>query len=149
MASSSPSDEASCSAVAGSLRIRRWSRRSCSAAAHEPLLRSVVQVALEPAALRVTGLDDARARFLQLVQAGAQLDIQAHVLECDRRSAGDGLQVLWIIAQRCLVHQRRHRLTVAADQRRSPVCVPIGELDRTAVEIGIGRELRQPEGQLE
>ena len=34
---------------------------------HEPLLRAVVQVALEPPALGVAGLDDARARRGQLL----------------------------------------------------------------------------------
>ena len=41
----------------------------------EPLLRAVVEVALQPAALLVRGLDDPRARGAQLLDAGAQLGL--------------------------------------------------------------------------
>ena len=51
----------------------------------EPLLRAVVQVALEPAALGVAGRDDALARRLQLGEPGVGLRLQALVLERDRR----------------------------------------------------------------
>ena len=50
---------------------------------HEPLLRAVVQVALEPAALRVAGGDDPLARCLQLVEPRVGLGEEALVLERD------------------------------------------------------------------
>ena len=65
----------------------------------EPLLGAVVQVALEPAALGVAGLDDPRARALQLVQAGAQLGLQARVLERDRGRGGDRVEQLGLVAR--------------------------------------------------
>ena len=56
--------------LAGGRRVPlelRADRRRSSATEHEPLLRAVVQVALEPPALGVAGLDDARARRGQLL----------------------------------------------------------------------------------
>ncbi len=61
----SPSSRSS-AAVGVVARPRLCSSRSCSAIADQPLLRAVVQVALEPPALRVTGGDDPLARGLQL-----------------------------------------------------------------------------------
>ena len=52
---------------------------------HEPLLRAVVQVALEPPALLVAGLRDPRARRLDLGELEAQLDPQAAELHRHRR----------------------------------------------------------------
>ena len=52
---------------------------------HEPLLRAVVEVALEPPALLVAGLRDPRARRLDLGQLEAQLDPQAAELHRHRR----------------------------------------------------------------
>ena len=58
-------------AVLGSLTIFRRAIRTSSAERDEPLLRAVVQVALDPAAGRVGGLDDPHARGPQLLRAGA------------------------------------------------------------------------------
>ena len=51
----------------------------------EPLLGAVVEVALEPLALLLAGLDHARARALELLQLRLLLGLQAAVLERDRR----------------------------------------------------------------
>ena len=48
---------------------------------HQPLLGAVVQVALEPAALGVAGLDGARARGAQLLELRARLRLQPLVVE--------------------------------------------------------------------
>ena len=47
----------------------------------QPLLRAVVEVALEPAPLGVAGLDDARPRGAQLVELGERLGPQRLVLD--------------------------------------------------------------------
>jgi hypothetical protein len=47
----------------------------------EPLLGSVVQVALDPAALRVGGFDDAGARVAQLQQIRVQLRLETGALK--------------------------------------------------------------------
>ena len=52
----------------------------------QPLLRAVVQVALDPAALLVAGGDDPRPRGLDLGELAAQLDAQPRDL--DRQPAG-------------------------------------------------------------
>ena len=53
----------------------------------QPLLGAVVEVALEAAALVVGGLDDPRPRRAQLLDPGAQLDVQALVLEREAAAA--------------------------------------------------------------
>ena len=61
--------------------------RSVQRQRDEPLLGAVVQVALQPPALLRAGLDDPGARGAQLLDAGAQLGLQALVLD---RQAGGG-----------------------------------------------------------
>ena len=56
----------------------------------QPLLRAVVQVALESPPRGVTGLDDARARCAQVVELVQQLGLQALVLDGE---AGGGADV--------------------------------------------------------
>ena len=79
-ASSRSSADASCELVAEALEERRRRRpgpwragaratRTSSASDDEPLLRAVVQVALDLAPRGVGGLDDARARRAQLLRA--------------------------------------------------------------------------------
>ena len=53
----------------------------------EALLRAVVDVALDPAALVVGGRDDARARLLHLLELGAELGVEARVLEREPAAA--------------------------------------------------------------
>ena len=65
----------------------------------EPLLRAVVEVALELAARGVAGLDDPGARGPQVAQAGAQVGLQALVLERDPGGGGDRADEL--AARRC------------------------------------------------
>ena len=59
--------------------------RSVSDERDEPLLGAVVQVALQPPALGSAGLDDPRARGAQLLDARAQLGLQALVLRSPGR----------------------------------------------------------------
>ena len=54
----------------------------------EPLLGAVVEVALEPPALGVAGLDDAGARRAQLLELRAHLGLQPLVLEREPRGRG-------------------------------------------------------------
>ena len=61
---------------------------------HEPLLRAVVQVAPDPAALLVGGVHGARAAGDQLVAAGAQGALVAAALELGAGAGGEDLQRL-------------------------------------------------------
>ena len=63
----------------------------------EPLLGAVVEVALELAAGGVAGLDDAGARGPQVAQAGAQVRLQALVLERDPGRGGDRADELGLL----------------------------------------------------
>ena len=63
----------------------------------QPLLGAVVEVALEPPPLGVPRLDDARARGAHLGQLGAQLRLQARVLERQARRRRDRLHQLRLL----------------------------------------------------
>ena len=58
---------------------------------HQPLLRAIVEVPFEPAAFRVAGVDDPRARGSEFVDVRPQLGIEPFVLERQRRGGPDGL----------------------------------------------------------
>ena len=80
----------------------------------QPLLRSVVKVALEPTAFFVAGSDDPRPRVTQLGKLGAELGLEPLVLEREARRGADRLE------QRGLVEEHGS-CTIAA--RRSPMYV--------------------------
>ena len=85
----------------------------------QPLLGAVVQVALEALALAVAGLDDPGPRAAQLLQPGAQLHLQARVLERDAGGGRDAVEQLGLVEQRRVVHERGHGLAVALDHRHA------------------------------
>ena len=88
---------------------------------HQPLLRAVVQVALDPPPLGLRGLDDPRARRAQLLEPGAQLGLQALVLEREPgRRAGRGDE-LGLVGQRRVVDERRDPPALAPDLRHGPL----------------------------
>ena len=72
----------------------------------QALLRAVVQVALESAALGVGGRDDARARRPQLRQVGAPRGVQPLVLERQSRGGGDLGHECGVVEQSAAVHER-------------------------------------------
>ena len=84
---------------------------------HQPLLRAVVQVALEPPALGVAGGDDPLARCLQLVEPHVGLGQEALVLERDGRRRAGGLEQLGILVERGVVDERGDLPPVALDRR--------------------------------
>ncbi len=97
----------------------------------EPLLRAVVQVALQPPALGVAGRDDPLARRLQLDQPRLRLGVQVLVLERDRGRRGDRLDELRVVVERGVVDQRRDAVAVALDGRDRPVAAGRGERRRS------------------
>ena len=114
----------------------------------EPLLRSVVEVSLEPAAFLVADRDDTSARLLHLGQPPAHLHAQPgdldrqprrldHVLEqvrslCERFVVDDGREL-----ERSPLH-RRDRAPVRRQLLRDSTCG-----------IDVEADVRQPEEQLE
>ena len=75
----------------------------------EPLLGAVVQVPLEPAALGVGGLDEARARALQLGELHLQLPLQPVSLQRQTRSRECCLEQLAFLEQRRVVLDQGER----------------------------------------
>jgi hypothetical protein len=65
----------------------------------ETLLGAVVEVALEPAALGITGLDDADTRGAEIGQLGARLGLEALVFEREARRRRDFLDELGVVEE--------------------------------------------------
>ena len=139
--SSSPADVSSSSASAGSVRSAALDHAQLERHGHEPRLRPVVEVALEPPALGVAGSDDALARRAQLGEPVLRLRLQPRVVERDRRRGRDGRHELRIVVERCVVDEHRELAAVALDGRGRPVATGRGQLDRlaAAVDVGIAR----------
>ena len=125
------------SAASGSLRSLAWARRMRQREGDEPLLGAVVQVALEPAALRRAGLDEPGARRPQLLDARAQLRLQALVLDREAGRGGDGAHELGVVAQRAVVHDRAHERARRARpaSRRAAGSSSLGQRDRVAAGV--------------
>ena len=83
---------------------------------NQSLLRAVMQVTLEPAALGVAGRDDPLARRLHLGEPGLRLLQQALVLERHRRRRPDGLDHLRILVERRVVDERRDLTALVLDR---------------------------------
>ena len=101
-------------AHAGSLAQRSRASWSSIISDDEPLLRAVVEVAAEAAALGVARLDDPRARRAQRLEPRAQLDLEPPVLERQRRGARAAPQQLGLLAQRGVVDERADAPAVVA-----------------------------------
>ena len=85
----------------------------------EPLLSAVVQVALELAARGVAGLDDPCPRGPQVAEPGAQVGLQALVLERDAGGGSDGADQFGLVAQRRVVDERGDTASRRARRRSS------------------------------
>ena len=110
----------------------------------EALLGPVVQVALDPPALHLRGLDDPDARGAELLQPGAQLGLQALVLEREPgRGARRGDQ-LGVVTERRVVHERGDPAPVALDLRHRPV---LRERDRAALGVDVAVAERIDDGE--
>ena len=99
----------------------------------EPLLGAVVQVALEPAALEHRDVDEPRARALELLDAGAQLGLEALVLELQRGRRGRRAHEARVVAQRRVVDDRADELAVALDLGDGAPGARLGQLVALAV----------------
>ena len=109
------SSRARASAIAGQLLLEQ---AELERERDQPLLRAVVQIALQSLALLLAGLDHACARAAQLLQVRLQLGLQAAVLERDPGCRRHRAQQLRLVLERRVVHQRGHVPAVPVDQRR-------------------------------
>src|SRR3954452_17011720 len=99
----------------------------------EPLLGAVEEVALEPPALAHRDLDEPRARGLQLLDPGAQLGLEALVLELQRGRGGRGAHETRVVAQRGVVEDGADALAVALDLGDRAAGAVDGQLDPMAL----------------
>ena len=89
---------------------RDASRPSATRQRHEPLLRAVVEVALDPAALGVGRGDDPAAGRAHLRELRAHLGRQALVLEHERGGGANGFDERRLVEQRRIVNRARRPL---------------------------------------
>ena len=114
---------------------------------HEPLLRAVVEVALEPPALGVAGLDGPRPRRAQLLEPRPRLRLQALVVEREPGRRAHVLEQPRIVEQLGAVDDDGDRPPAAHERRdRSPVRVR--RLDRAALGVHVAIAVERI-GQLE
>ena len=145
--SSSPAELTSCSASAGSRADAALDHPQLERDGDEPLLRAVVEVALEPPPLRVAGGDDALARGAQLREPVLGLGLQPRVVERDRGRGGDGLDELRIVVERRVVDEHPELAAVALDRRRRTVATRRGQRDRLSAAVDVGALARHAIGQ--
>ena len=97
----------------------------------EPLLRAVVEVALDPPPLGVGRGDDPGPRRPHLGELRAHLGRQALVLEHEPRRRAHGLHERRLVEQRRIVDERGDLLALRGHQRDRPVRA-LRELERSA-----------------
>ena len=112
------------------------------------LLRAVVEVALDPAALGVGRRHEPRARLPHLEQSRAQLGLQARVLQREPRRRGHRLEQLGVLEQRRVVDQGGERLVVVVQYRDAPARV-VGQHDGRTVGVDVTLAVGQPERELQ
>ena len=104
----------------------------------QPLLGAVVEVALEPPALGVAGLDDPRARRAQLVAAGASASAcEPLVLDGQPRGGADLALQLGGRERRRVVDDDRELAAVAHDRRARAARAGGQRLDRKPLRVDV------------
>ena len=83
----------------------------------QPLLRAVVEIALDPAPRLVARSDDSRPRLLNLQQLRPCLGLQARVLQCEVRRRAGRLEEPRLLSQGRIVHDRGERLSLVLEGR--------------------------------
>lgn len=115
----------------------------------QPLLGSVVQVALKALTFSLGGLDDSRARPAQLFESGSKLDVQLGILQRDAEGRRDRLEKLTLFFERWVVKKGGNTVAVPLDERHRPRGARVRQRDRPALGVGVRPELREPVGQCE
>ena len=107
---------------------------------------TVVQVALEPPALLVAGLDDAHARCLHLGELEPNLDAKSGHLDREPGSREHAVEQVATFVQRRVVREHGRAHVVATDlPSRADIERKVDEL---AACIGVGLRLGEPEEEL-
>ena len=115
----------------------------------QPLLGSIMQIALQPLALTQPRLDHPCTRTLQLLQVSFLLGLQAAVLERDSGRGADRGEQLTFFLQRRVMEQRGHPRPFAVDQRHCSAARRFRQHHAPPIQIGPTPKLRQPVRELE
>ena len=114
----------------------------------QALLGAVVEVALEPPPLGVSGLDDAGAGGAHLGELGAELRLQARVLEREARGGADRLEELGLVQERRVVDERGDASAVMLEHG-DRTSFARGHVERAPARIDVALVRGQPESELE
>ena len=98
----------------------------------QPLLGAVVQVALDPAALGVAELHDAGAGGADFLELGADLGLQALVLDRQAGGGRDRLHQLGLVVEGGVVDQGGGGVAVVAQDGDAAVAAGSWQLDRAS-----------------
>src|SRR3954454_1963739 len=110
----------------------------------QPLLGTVVQVALQSLPLPLSRLDHASARSLQLLQMRLLFGLQACILERNASCRRYRAQQLGLVVEGRIVDECGDVLSVLVDQGRRVGRRLVRQLDRLAFEIRVCSELGKP-----
>ena len=116
--------------------------------ADQPLLRAVVEVALEPTPLVLGCSHDAGAGLRHRPKLLSKLALEPLVLEREPENADHSLDELGLVAERRVVDHRGERAVGGPDHRDGPPVAIGREVDRTTA-LGPPRTVRVPAQQLE
>ena len=114
----------------------------------QALLGAVVEVALEPPSLGVSGLDDAGTGGSHLGELGAEFRLQARVLEREARGGADGLEELGLVQERRVVDERGDTSAVVLEHGDG-ASFARGHVERAPAGIDVALVCGQPESELE
>ena len=114
----------------------------------QALLGAVVEVALEPSALGVAGFDDARSRGPHLVELGAQLGLQAGVLQRQARRRADRVDEGGVVEECGVVNERGEAPAVALQDGDGAARLGVG-VELCSVRPDVALTVREPEGEHE
>ena len=114
----------------------------------QALLSAVVEVALEPPPLGVPGLDDAGTGSSHLGELGAELRLQARVLEREARGGGDGLEEFGLVQERRVVDEGGDTSAVVLEDGDG-ASFARGHVERAPAGIDVALVRGQPESELE
>ena len=114
---------------------------------HEPLLRTVVKIALEATAFLVAGLNDPGARLVHLHELQPHLHSEPGDLDCQARCLENAVEEIGAVEQVAPVPEQPDLLPSMLDRRQCTL--PFGRpLDDAACAVGVCVARREPKDQL-
>ena len=116
---------------------------------HQALLGAVVEVALDAAALGVAERNDPGAGGADLLELGADLGLEALVLDGHAGGRRDGADQPGVVVQGAVVEHGGDGIPVVAQDGDGPVATGGRQLDRASGGVDEGVPVGQPVGELQ